>query len=619
MRGIGTTFSRLPAARALIAGAAFLAGAVAPAAHAQTDASGNGPGIGDETAMAIPRLATHGAGGGIALPQPLAPSDAARIRRIFAMQAQGDLTTAGRETASLSDQLLAGSILADRYLGRFGRASAADLQVWLDQFADQPEAMAIHAMLLRRLPKGQSAPPMQRVAGLDDPPATAHADAEDDPPDRYPSEAVPNPALLRAVTERARTGSADAALRMILQTRGLTPAQMSLLRGSVAQVLFVQNHDADAMDVAASAVQHAPADQDSGLPGLIAGLAAWRLDLPYLAVGYFESAARATMAAPSIGAAGSFWAARANRRIGNATVATAWLKRAAARSDTFYGLLAQRLLGFDVGAATQFETLSQADVDAVAGLAGGKRAFALLQVGQDDRAEAELRNLWPAVKDTPALLHSLLLIGAHAGFSDLVAQMAAFQPEQGVGAIHMPMPRLQPHGGFRIDPALVYALTRLESNFDASAVSAAGAHGLMQLMPVTARYIAARSNLAGDELRDPAYNLDIGQRYVAYLAEQDGIDGDLIRTLAAYNSGPVSFMHWSSALNDNGDPLLFIEAIPNVQTRSFVRLALTYTWLYANRMGLPAHSLDELATGAYPRFTGEDRRGTLARSAPQLH
>ena len=121
------------------------------------------------------------------------------------------------------------------------------------------------------------------------------------------------------------------------------------------------------------------------------------------------------------------------------------------------------------------------------------------------------------------------------------------------------------------------------------------------------------------ELRDPAYNLDIGQRYVAYLAEQDGIDGDLIRMLAAYNSGPGSFARWSGTLNDSGDPLLFIEAIPNVQTRTFVRLALTYTWLYANRMRLPAHSLDELARGLYPRFTGEDQHGTLAASGTHLH
>jgi soluble lytic murein transglycosylase-like protein len=593
-----------------MAGAAFLAGAMAPAAHAQTNASGNG----DETAMAIPRLAPHGAAGGIALPQPLAPSDAARIRRIFALQSRGDLVSAARETTSLTTQLLSGSILADRYLGRFEQATPEELAAWLDNYADQPDAPAIHALLLRKLPKGSTAPPAPHTVSLDETDNGARAEVEDDPPDRYPAGAAVNPGLLHTVIERARDGNAETALRLVARARGLTAAQTSLLRGSVAQVLFTQNRDADALDVAARSLQRTRAEDDTGLAGLIAGFSAWRLDLPELATSYFEGAARAPMAAPTIRSAGALWAARANRRIGNDAAFTVWLRRAAAQTGTFYGLIAQRMLGFDVGAASEHDTLSQSDIDAIAGVAGGQRAFALLQVGQDERADAEFRGLWPSVKTDPAMVHSLMLIAAHAGLSELAAQLAAFQPEQGAApseAQHIPMPRLQPRGGFRIDPALVYALARLESNFNAMAVSPAGAHGLMQIMPVTARYIAGKSNLAGAELRDPAYNLELGQRYVAYLAEQDGIERNLIRMLAAYNSGPGSFGRWSSTLRDNGDPLLFIEAIPNVETRNFVRHALTYQWLYAARMRLPTHSLDELATGAYPRFTDEDRHATL--------
>ncbi len=564
--------------------------------------------------MALPRLATHGAGGGVALPQPLAPSDAARVRRVFALQSRGDLTGAANEAASLTDQLLSGSILADRYLGRYAKATPAELAAWLNSFGDQPDAPAIYALLLRKLPKGRSAPPPPRTASLDDTGAAARPDPQDDPPDRYSQGAAPSPGLIRAVTDRVRDGNADAALRLIARTKGLTVAQTSLLHGSVAQVLFTQNHDADALDVAARSVQRTRAEDDTGLAGFIGGLAAWRLDLPELATSYFETAARAPMAAPSIRGAGAFWAARANRRIGNGATATTWLHRAAAETGTFYGLLAQRRLGFDVGAASERDTLSQSDIDAIAGLPGGRRAFAFLQVDQYERAEAEFRGLWPAIKNNPSMVHSLMLVASHAGLSELAAQLAAFQSDQGAApsdALHIPMPRLQPHGGFRIDPALVYALTRLESNFNAMAVSPAGAHGLMQIMPVTARYIAGKSNLAGAELRDPAYNLDLGQRYVAYLAQQDGIAGNLIRMLAAYNSGPGSFARWSSMLRDNGDPLLFIEAIPNEETRNFVRHALTYQWLYATRMRLPARSLDELAAGAYPRFTDEGRHATV--------
>ena len=61
------------------------------------------------------------------------------------------------------------------------------------------------------------------------------------------------------------------------------------------------------------------------------------------------------------------------------------------------------------------------------------------------------------------------------------------------------LPQLQPAHGFHVDPALVYALTRLESNFNANAVSPAGARGLMQIMPVTARYVTGDPSLSAAE------------------------------------------------------------------------------------------------------------------------
>jgi len=630
MRGIASTLSRLPAARALLAGAAFLAGASAQAASAQTGAQANAVGNGDETAMAVPRLAPRGSGGGavgVALPAPLAPSEAARIRRIFAMQDRGDIPGAVRETALLSDDLLTGTILADRHLGRYTRCTANELRAWLDRYAELPDAPAIHALLLRRLPMGETPPAPPASAALPDPPqaaADAGAAPDDDPPDRFPPEATPAPALRRSVAERARAAGSSAALRTIAGVRGLAPAQASVLRGDAARALFALNKDGDVLDLAAADGRRIPPDQDAGLASLMAGLAAWRLDYAELSEGYFEDAARAPMASPSVRAAGAFWAGRARGRLGEEAARRQWLRRAAAEPRTFYGLIAERLLRGDIAADGQ-ETLSQADVDAIDGLPGGRRAFGLLQVGENERAEAELRGLWPAVQGNAQLTHSLMLVAARIGFADLAAQLAALEPDHADGtapeALRVKLPRLAPRGGFRIDPPLVYALTRLESNFDAGAVSPAGAHGLMQIMPVTARYIAGRPSLGGRELVDPAYNLDLGQRYVAYLAQQDGIEGNLLRMLAAYNSGPGSFARWSASLHDNGDPLLFIEAIPNPETRNFVRHALTYQWLYAARMRMPAHSLDELAAGDFPTFTDPAPRATVtaASASDALH
>src|SRR4029077_10136786 len=116
MRGIGNTLPRIPAARAFLAGAALLASASAQKAFAQPQ-DGIGP---DDVAMAIPRVAPRGASG-VALPQPLPPSEAARIRRIFALQARGDIPAALRETTELDTSTplghaMQGYILADRYL-----------------------------------------------------------------------------------------------------------------------------------------------------------------------------------------------------------------------------------------------------------------------------------------------------------------------------------------------------------------------------------------------------------------------------------------------------------------------------------------------------------------------
>src|SRR5260370_15289443 len=111
MRGIGHAFSRLPAARAMIAGVALLAGMSAQRAMAQTS---NGM---DDTALAVPRVSPRGLSG-VALPQPLALSDAARLRRIFALQASGNIPAALRETEALDSagpliNMMLGHVLAD--------------------------------------------------------------------------------------------------------------------------------------------------------------------------------------------------------------------------------------------------------------------------------------------------------------------------------------------------------------------------------------------------------------------------------------------------------------------------------------------------------------------------
>jgi soluble lytic murein transglycosylase-like protein len=293
---------------------------------------------------------------------------------------------------------------------------------------------------------------------------------------------------------------------------------------------------------------------------------------------------------------------------------SAWLQRAAKDKLTFYGLLARRRLGWSIGLAPSRSTLSQVDLDALAGYSDGLRAFALLQVGETYRAEQEFRCLWPKVKDDPAPRRALQLVAAHAGLVALSTQIAVLiDAAEGIPPddLSFPVPTLRPVGGFRFDPALVYGMTRAESNFDPRAVSAAGARGLMQIMPITARAITGDRRLVPASLGDPGFNLELGQRLMLSLASDDEIDGSLIRLLASYNAGLGGFESWAGEVRANGDPLLFIESIPITETRRFVQRALTYTWIYAARLGLPAEGLDALAADAFPHFTGAAGSGTV--------
>jgi soluble lytic murein transglycosylase-like protein len=566
---------------------------LAPAVHAQ--ASDGGDAFTQEFALAYPRVVLRTAPE-VAWPHPLTPSDAALSRRIFVLQVHGRLAEAGRLTAELASPLLLGTIYADRYLGRFHRSTPEELRTWLDEFAGEADAPAIYALLLRRMAKGAKAPPVPPAPSLaPDAAADAGQPTDDDPQPGIRRD----PKLDRAVAARLQRDNAAGALHLVAAHRRLDPAYAALLRAEVARTLFATNRDTEALKTALGTDHRRVAEA-----GFIGGLAAWRLGRIEQARELFEAAGRAPVASASIRAAASFWAARANARLHQAGAARAWARKAAADPGTLYGLLARRILGLRTGIIPNPGLLTQADVDAVAALPAGRRAFALLQVEQRQRAAAELRLAWAQVKNDAALRRSVLLVATAAGLHDLAGEFAMLEAAaDGNGPPAPPVPPLKPALGFQVDPALVYALTRTESNFDPDAQSAAGARGLMQIMPVTAQFVAGDSPLSAGALTDPGVNLALGQRYVLWLAQQDPIGGDLLRLLAGYNLGVGGLAHVLAGMQDHGDPLLFLEAIPVAETRGFVRDVLTWSWLYAAQLHVPAPSLDALAAGEFPRFT----------------
>ncbi len=618
MRGVLHTLSRIPTAAKGVLPAAFLAGLLVTAAQAKSPASGNG--ADEQTAFAFPRVLLH-ADSEVAMPQPLDPSDAARVRRIFALQHQGKLAAADKLIPDLRSKLLLGAILADRYLGPYHHSTAAELRDWLAHYGDQPGAVAIHALLLRRMAPGATAPaapPAPDLALPQSPSADPGADPAADPD---PAPGITRNAMLdRAVAARLQKDKPDQALHLIARWKHLKPAYRVLLRAEVARALFTTNHDAEALRVALSAVHDAPVQARLGRAWYVAGLAAWRMGHVEQARTLFEAGAHAAITTARIRAAAAFWAARANLHLNAHKAAWHWMRKAAAERRTLHGMVARRVLGLHTGIIPSGSLLSQADVDAVDAIPAGERALALLQVGQKQRAAAELRHVWQAVKNDPGLRRSVLLLASAEGMRDLAARFATLEAEADGAQPFDPsqkLPRLRPAHGFKVDPALVYALTRLELNFNADAVSPAGARGLMQIMPVTARYVTGDTSLTPASLHDPGLNLALGQRYITWLSQQGVVDNNLLYLLASYNAGVGNLTSWLRTMRDQDDPLLFLEAIPVDETRAFVSAVLTFTWRYAARLHVPAPSLDALAAGEFPRFTPLAAEGKLRPALAQ--
>ncbi|WP_230975365.1 lytic transglycosylase domain-containing protein [Acetobacter garciniae] len=599
--------------------------------------------------MVLPRPAFP-EGDDLALPKPLPPDVAAQIRAIFQMQRQGAFAQAINSTTHLTDSTLLGELEADRYMNPAYHPNATELRNWLKQYVGYADAPAIWARLAALADRGGPMPPAPSPERL----APQHAALAVDP---QAHDFTRNPLLDRTLRERATWGQkgAKSALHLISTTPGMTPAYAAQLQAETAQAMLALGETELALDISRTALDSSHGQ--NALAGFLAGLALWQREEYGAAIPFFETAAHAQHASADTRAACAYWAARAHDKVGNAHSHHIWLQHAAVFSRTFYGLLAANTLGTEAAsrkaaearasashtprgsrlagfaplenAATDSTTntpsspvLTEIDIEAVGATDAGRRIFALLQIGERGMAEDAMRRIWPTLHDV-TLARAFQLVAQAGGLHDLASEMAEAQRTHAAnaqGQDDAPLPQLQPRHGFTMDPALVYALARVESNFDAHAVSGAGAHGLMQIRPITADFVTSPSPSAmthrfeqsASALHDPSLNLEIGQRYVQYLAEltrqashTDARGGDIIRLLASYNAGPSALAHWESAGPTAADPLLFIELLPNTETRDYVHRTLTYLWRYAAKMKLPAPSLTALAHGTWPDFADE--------------
>jgi len=548
-------------------------------------------------------------GGEAVLPQLLSETQAERYRRIFALQAQGHWTEADREIAKLEDKRLLGHVLAQRYLSHEGyRSGFEELADWLERYADLPVAPEIYRLAIARMPKDAKQP--RRPEGVAYDPARASGDGAGEPADA--SSAALSPAdrgrlaRLRSAIRRAiEEGTYPAAEKLLAgrdAERLFPPAEYDQLQAEIVDGYYFLNRDEDALALADAAPQHvkrvnAPAEWAGGL-------AAWRLMNYSGAAHHFERLATADQVDSWSRAAGAYWAARSHLRAQEPEKVGHWLDVSSNFPYTFYGVLARKLLGKSFHYNWELPTLTREDVASLERSPQGTRALALLQIGQDSRAEQELRHLNPA---DPETAHAILAVSERADMPSLAMQLAEKVTDASgrrYDAALYPVPSWEPEGGFTIDRALVLALIRQESKFAPDALSYAGARGVMQLMPATARFAADGTAYEGahQELVDPAINITLGQNYLAHLMGTDRIGTNLFLLLAAYNGGPKAVARWQRTLNHDDDPLLFVENIPSRQTRQFVEHVLTNYWIYRDQLGEPSPALDAIAQGEWPAY-----------------
>ena len=553
------------------------------------------------------------------LPTGLPLVEIARYQRIFALQDKGEWDAADREIARLSDRLLLGHVLAARYLAATYKSSYAELAAWLALYADLPDAKIIYAMALNRRPPHSPAPPRPIAASS----ADAMPDVWSDPAQAdlaNPDAGLAPRAALVARQIRNLAPSAPRRAEALLagpeSRRQLDARTRALLRALIAESYLAAGDAQHALDLSAVPQD----DQIAPVAHWDAGLAAWRLGRLGEAREHFEALAQGAGISRGMKSGGAFWAARVALRSRRPEQVAQWLGIAAEEPRTFYGLIARRLLGVDPELDFAAEPFTALDVQVVASMEAGKRALALVAVGQKPRAAAELRTL--AGSNRPALLQSLTGLADRAGMPALSLSLAGALAESD-GRRHdralYPIPTWTPQDGFTVDRALLFALMRQESLFLPRALSSAGAEGLMQLMPATARDLAARRGVTLSQrgrpaeerrtLADPEFNLTLAQDYVRMLLADERIKGNLMLFALAYNRGPNALQRWQDLAEQcRNDPLLFLESVPSPESRTFTEHVLANYWIYRQRLGQPTTDLDALAAGRWPTYIAQDRR-----------
>ena len=539
-------------------------------------------------------------------PQILSDMDAALYEQIFALQSKEKIDTAMRVENQIADKLLMNEVLYQRYLSNTYRTRGKEVSAWMEKYYDMPGASRMAKLAKIKQVKTRSASVPNMISGSE---SIETAQSETWTAKKYSGTTSKN---IDKFKRAIRSGSTKVA-RQILEDKSfrnaLTESDYGRLAGRLSYIYYTNGE----MELAKKwGFVASDANSEYGLWTM--GLLYFKEDKYSESQKYFSrildlkqiNNARKTEAA--------FWAGRAADYSGKIDMAKKYWRIAATYPMSFYGALSATMLGQQPEYEFFEQEFTDADIDELRTTKYGKIALALLQVGQKDRAEEYLKYLiTPRVSNR--VLHAVNSVASHYGLPRVSIQSASVIKDRGILEIddniiysaQYPLPDWEPMGGWSIDRALLLAITKQESNFRTSAKSGAGANGVMQLMPNTAKRVARANkvDISQMDMTNPEHNMFLGQQYIVDLLSHDRVENSIIKMLAAYNAGMGTMVKFEKTFYTY-DPLLYIESFPAYETRSYIKRVMSNLWLYRARLDQPLTSMRELAHGNWPLYNSED-------------
>jgi soluble lytic murein transglycosylase len=351
------------------------------------------------------------------------------------------------------------------------------------------------------------------------------------------------------------------------------PEEWADRRALLARRLLRDGDPRMAYRVAAS--HHLAGGPDYADLEFVAGFVALRsLGDAQAALQHFQ-ALGAAVATPISLSRAAYWQGRALEALNRPAEAQAAYERAAEFQTAYYGLLASERAGVPLKASILGqEALADWKGAAFARSSVFEAAVLFLRAGDRTNAKRFLLHLAEGLDATGlAQLGEMALARGEPHLAVLIGKEAA---EQGViiPRAYFPVTDLIPDG-LPVSRALALSIARRESEFDPTVISSAGARGLMQVMPETARMMAQKTGRAFEKGRltsDPAYNAALGAAYLKVLVEEFGPSIALIAS--GYNAGPGRPRNWIEQFGDprreDVDVVDWVEMIPFAETRTYV-------------------------------------------------